>query len=137
MKQRKMSLQLNNTQQRKRILVADDDTAILEVISMMLEDAGYDVKTTVNGQTEKFVKEYSPHLILLDIWMAGMDGRVICKSLKGNKLTRHIPIVMISANKDTKKIAIESGADNFIEKPFEMDHLLATVAQYAGKNDTV
>jgi CheY-like chemotaxis protein len=132
-----MSSQQSNTQQRKRILIADDDTAILEVIAMMLEDAGYDVKTTVNGQTVTLVQEYSPDLILLDIWMAGMDGRTICKSLKGNTLTKHIPIVMISANKDTKKIASEAGADNFIEKPFEMDHLLATVAQYAGKNDAV
>lgn len=115
---------------KKKILVADDDPAILEVLTFMLEDAGYDIKTTVSGQTEKMAQEFLPHLILLDIWMAGSDGRTICKSLKRQKLTRHIPIIMISANKDTKKIAKEAGADDFMAKPFEMDDLLTKVAKY-------
>ncbi len=55
---------------KKKILVADDDTAILEVISLMLEDAGYEVKTTIDGQTEMVIREYLPDVILLDIWMA-------------------------------------------------------------------
>lgn len=96
----------------------------------MLEDAGYNVKTTVNGQTEQMAQEFLPDLILLDIWMAGSDGRTICKSLKNHKLTRHIPIIIISANKDTNKIAKEAGADDFMTKPFEMDDLLTKVANY-------
>lgn len=117
---------------KKRVLIADDDPAILEVITLMLEDAGYDSRTTVDGHTEKIVKKYLPDVILLDIWMSGLDGRTICKSLKKHKLTMHIPIIMISANKDTEKIAKESGADDFIAKPFEMDDLLKKVAKYAG-----
>ena len=115
---------------KKKILAADDDPAILEVLTFMLEDAGYDVKTTVNGQTENMAQKYLPDLILLDIWMAGMDGRTICKSLKRHKLTRHIPIILVSANKDTERFAKESGADNFITKPFEMYALLGKVAKY-------
>ena len=115
---------------KKKILAADDDPAILEVLTFMLEDAGYDVKTTVNGQTENMAQKYLPDLILLDIWMAGMDGRTICKSLKRHKLTKHIPIILVSANKDTERFAKESGADNFITKPFEMDALLGKVAKY-------
>ena len=99
---------------KKKVLVADDDPAILEAITLILEDADYDVKMTVNGQTEQFAQEYLPDLILLDIWMAGQDGRDICKRLKTHKATRHIPIIMISANKDTKKIADEAGADGFV-----------------------
>lgn len=118
-----------------KILVADDDPAILDVFTLILEDAGYDVQTTVNGQTERMVQEFSPNLILLDIWMAGMDGRDICMSLKHHKLTKHIPIIMISANKDTKKIAIEAGADDFIAKPFEMDDVLAKVVKYVGTSN--
>src|SRR5579859_4475456 len=110
---------------KKKVLAADDDPAILEVLTFMLEDTGYSVKTTVNGQTEQMVHEFLPNLILLDIWMAGSDGRIICKSLKRQKLTRHIPIIIISANKDTKKLAKEAGADDFIAKPFEMNDLLA------------
>ena len=115
---------------KKKILVADDDTAILEAITLILEDAGYDVNTTANEQTETLVQKYAPDLILLDIWMAGMDGRVICKNLKSKKQTAHIPIILVSANRDTKKMAIEAGADDFIEKPFEMKYLLAKAKQY-------
>ena len=120
---------------KKKVLAADDDPAILEVLTFMLEDTGYSVKTTVNGQTEQMVHEFLPNLILLDIWMAGSDGRIICKSLKRQKLTRHIPIIMISANKDTKKLAKEAGADDFIAKPFEMNDLLAKVAKYVDTFD--
>jgi DNA-binding response OmpR family regulator len=115
---------------KKKILVADDDTDILQVITIILKGAGYDVKTTMNGQTEKLVQEYLPDLILLDIWMAGVDGRNICKNLKGKKLTMHIPVIMISANKDVEKIANEAGADDFIAKPFAMKELLTSVAKY-------
>ncbi|MDQ3008252.1 MAG: response regulator [bacterium] len=120
---------------KKKILVADDDSGILEVISLMLEDAGYDVETTVNGETEVMVEKYLPDLILLDIWMSGMDGRKICKSLKGQKLTKHIPIIMISANKDTENIAKESGANDFIAKPFEMQDLLNKVDKHLNHHE--
>ena len=115
---------------RKKILVADDDPAILEVITFMLEDAGYEVVTTVGGDTEKCVQESKPDLLLLDIWMSGMDGRNIRKNLKSRKATMHMPIIMISANKDTKKIAKEVGANDFISKPFEMKTLLSLVKKY-------
>jgi DNA-binding response OmpR family regulator len=115
---------------KKKILAADDDPAILEVITLMLEDGGYEVRTTFDRQTEKFAQEYLPDLILLDIWMAGVDGRDICKSLKGKKLTKHIPIIIISANKDTEKIAEESGADDYLAKQFDMKDLLSKVAKY-------
>ena len=111
---------------KKKIIVADDDKDIVAVLTMMLEDAGYEVSSTANGQTAQKVCDY----LLLDIWMAGVDGRDICKQLKNQRLTKHIPIIMISANQDTEKIAREAGADDFIAKPFDMDKLLAKVAQY-------
>lgn len=114
----------------KKILAADDDPAILEVLTFMLEDEGYDVQTTVNGQTEQRVKDFLPDLILLDIWMAGTDGRMICKRLKSEKMTHHIPIIFISANKDIKKITIDSGAQDFLAKPFDMADLLTMVEKY-------
>ncbi len=115
---------------KKKILVADDDTAILDVLTLMLEDAGYEVTSTVDGQTVRKVLSELPDLILLDIWMSGTDGRDICKQLKSIKKTKHIPIIMISANKDTRKIAKEAGADDFIAKPFGMKELLAKVEKY-------
>jgi CheY-like chemotaxis protein len=116
---------------RKKILVADDDPAILEVITLMLEDAGYEVTTSVNGETAEKVHGVLPDLILLDIWMSGMDGRDICKHLRANKKTMHIPIVMVSANRDAQAIALDAGANDFLAKPFEMNRLLAMVEKYA------
>lgn len=116
---------------KKKILVADDDPAILEVITLMLEDAGYEVATSVNGETVEEMRGVLPDLILLDIWMSGMDGRDICKHLRAKKKTKHIPIVMISANRDAEAIALDAGANDFLAKPFEMNRLLSMVEKYA------
>jgi len=111
----------------KKILVADDDPAIVDAVKMILELDGYVVDTTVDGETiYKMEKDY-PDLLLLDIWMSGQDGREICKYLKSNPLTLHIPIIMISASKDVAASAKEAGADDFIAKPFEMEDLLSKV----------
>lgn len=115
---------------KKRILIADDDPSILDALQMMLEDAGYEVYTTVDGETVGIMFEQSPDLLLLDIWMSGQDGRDICKALKSQSTTNKIPIIMISANRDTEEISLEAGADDFITKPFEMDYLLEKVKQY-------
>lgn len=112
---------------KKRILVADDDQAILDVMKLMLEDEGYDVETSVDGETIYKMERDYPDLLLLDIWMSGCDGRDICKYVKAHELTRDIPVLMFSANKDGAKIAREAGAEDFIAKPFEMDELLSKI----------
>lgn len=115
---------------KKKIIIADDDKEIVAVITMMLEDAGYEVRSTSNGHTAKVVGDYLPDLLLLDIWMAGMDGRDICKSLKKMKRTKHIPVIMLSANQNTEKIAHEAGANDFLAKPFDMDELLEKIKKH-------
>ncbi len=115
---------------KKKILVADDDPAIVDSIQLMLELYDYEVSTTVNGETiYKMEKEY-PNLLLLDIWMSGQDGREICKYLKNNPLTKHLPIIMTSASHDITQSALDAGANDFIAKPFEMEDLLSKIAKY-------
>jgi DNA-binding response OmpR family regulator len=114
----------------KRILIAEDDMGILEAMQIMLEDEGYEVTTTVDGQTVQAMHEELPDLLLLDIWLAGMDGAQICKQLKSQELTRHIPIILCSANAATQELAKNCGADDFIVKPFEMTDLLAKVDKH-------
>ena len=116
---------------RRRIMIADDDPGILDALTIMLEDGGYEVETTTNGSTVQNMKEELPDLLLLDIWMSGWDGREACKYLKSQELTKHIPIIVVSANRDVEQIAREAGADDFLAKPFQMDDLLAIVAKYA------
>ncbi len=119
---------------KKKILIADDDPSICDSVKMMLELEGYDVDTTVDGETiYKMEKEY-PDLLLLDIWMSGQDGRDICKYLKKEAHTKHIPIIMVSASRDIKTSAQEAGADDFLEKPFEQEELLKKILKHIGKS---
>jgi len=115
---------------KKKILVADDNPAILDALKIMLEEEGYVVETTVDGATIQDIKESLPDLLLLDIWMSGVNGRDVCKLLKSSATTKHIPVIMISAARETEQIAKDAGADDFISKPFQMEHLLAIVAKY-------
>ena len=115
---------------KNKILVADDDAAIVDAIQLILEDAGYSVVTTMNGEDLIKMKNNFPNLILLDIWMSGHDGNAICEQLKDQIATQHIPIIMISANKDTAQIAQKAGADDFITKPFELLDLLGVIQKY-------
>jgi two-component system alkaline phosphatase synthesis response regulator PhoP len=111
-----------------RILVVDDDESILDAISMVLEDADYDVQTTFKGtETHNRVLSYKPDVILLDMLLSGNDGRHIAKVLKADTKTNHIPIIMISAHPNAEASALESGADDFLAKPFEREALLQKV----------
>jgi two-component system alkaline phosphatase synthesis response regulator PhoP len=64
--------------------------------------------------------------------LSGQDGRQIARRLKGQKATRHIPILMLSAQPNAEREALEAGADGFLAKPFDIDVLLATIATYLG-----
>jgi DNA-binding response OmpR family regulator len=115
---------------KKKILVADDNPAILDALKIMLEEEGYEAETTVDGATVQDIKAPLPDLLMLDVWMSGVDGRNVCKLLKSSAETKHIPIIMISATKDIEQIAKDCGADDCVSKPFQMEHLLAIVAKY-------
>lgn len=113
-----------------RILVADDDPGIVDALQMVLEDANYEVSTTTDGHTVRKVDDELPDVILLDVWMSGDDGRDICKFLKSKQTTRNIPIIMISATGDLAQSAKAAGADDFLPKPFQMEHLLQKVEKH-------
>lgn len=115
----------------RKILVCDDDEGISEVIKVILEGSGYQVNILNNGKAIlKKVASFKPDMILLDIWMPGIDGREITKVLKRDPKSTHIPVVVVSALNDTKKIAKDCGADDFLPKPFDMNNLLHLVQKY-------
>ena len=113
----------------KKILVLDDDDDILEIISFLLVDNGYHVKTLNCGDTVfEDIKSFEPDLILMDVMLAGLDGRSICKSIKENHLTYFVPVILISGTHDLAKSLNLPGAPNdFVAKPFDIDHLLAKI----------
>jgi CheY-like chemotaxis protein len=107
----------------KQIMIADDDDAILDALGAMLEYKGYEVRQALNGKGLTEMEHDLPDLLLLDIWMSGVDGRDICKKLKAASKTAKIPIVLFSASKDIQSSAIEAGANDFLAKPFEIEDL--------------
>ncbi len=119
---------------KKRILIADDDAAIVDSTSLILEVMGYEVSSTLNGSEVPEIIKDKPDLLLLDIWMSGVDGRDVCRQLKANEDTRDIPVLMISASRDIKESALDSGANDFLEKPFEMDELLERIDRLLSLN---
>lgn len=116
---------MNNA--HKRITLADDDPGILDAVGMMLELEGYQVSTTLNGNTILNTDTELPDIYVLDIWMSGSDGRELCKKLKADEKTKHIPVILISASNDLQKSAEIAGADDFLAKPFEIDNLLSKI----------
>lgn len=118
----------------KKIMIADDDPGIVDAVEMMLKFEGYEVSSTVNGATVLDMQNEYPDLFLLDIWMSGQDGRDICRELKKKKNTKKIPIIMISASTDLEKSAKDAGADDFLEKPFDMKDLLQKIDLHLKQN---
>lgn len=116
----------------KTILIADDDEGILDATSAILEYEGYQVKSTPDGTTVLMWEGQLPDLLLLDIWMSGTDGTDVCRQLKNNDETRHMPVIMISASRDIEQYALDAGADDFLAKPYEMQDLLNMVKKWVG-----
>ena len=116
-----------------KILVVDDDTDILSVMEILLTMKGFEVEVTAKGDnTFPKIETFKPDLILLDVLISGHDGRTICRKIKANKDTRHIPIIMFSAHPGAAATIAEYGADDFIAKPFDVTNLLQKVKYQLG-----
>ncbi len=115
---------------KQRIIVAEDDLAMSEAMQLMLEFEDYEVEIMSRGAEVRQIDTPLPALLLLDIRLGGMDGREICRHLKSQQTTKHLPIILLSAQNEVKAMAKEAGADDFLEKPFSLDGLLNLVAKY-------
>jgi DNA-binding response OmpR family regulator len=112
----------------KRVLVVDDNPDILHLVQIILKNNGFEVLVSPKGddvlaQTENFC----PQVILLDVFLSGHDGRQICRELKENPKTNHIPVIMFSAHTGNEEIIRDCNADDFIAKPFEVNELIQKV----------
>ena len=116
---------------QKKILVVDDEPDILEFLQVILEEEGYIVATTDKGEyVEELHNGGLPDLILLDVLLSGKDGRLIAKHLRSQEDTKRIPIIMFSAHPSAEETARQSGADDFLAKPFDIPALLEKVEKY-------
>jgi len=110
---------------KEKILIIEDDEAILKVLHRVLSYEGYEIFKALNGQQGlNSARENHPDLVILDIMLPGMDGLEVCRRLR---LGGTIPILMLTA-KDTiqdRVTGLDAGADDYLVKPFEVDELLA------------
>lgn len=118
-----------------KILVCDDDHDILEVTSMLLEFEGFQVLTQIdsNKLIDQALTE-KPDIMLIDIWMP-LPGNIITENIRQIPDLAHIPIILFSAEIDGQNIAEKSGADRFIEKPFEIDSLALAIHELRKAQD--
>ena len=119
-----------------KILIVDDEKDIVETLSFMLEAKGFEIISAYDGEEGlKLAKEESPDLIILDVMMPKINGYKICRLLKYDAKYKNIPIIMVTARiQDTVKlIGEETGADEYITKPFEFSDVLEVINKYTSK----
>jgi DNA-binding response OmpR family regulator len=116
----------------KRILAIDDNPYILETLDEILRYYGYDIKLSSNAENIfDQIADFNPNLILLDVMLDGRDGRDLCRLIKNDPNTCHLPIILISATPGvSENIHEEGGADDYVAKPFDIYKLLEKVEKY-------
>jgi CheY-like chemotaxis protein len=118
---------------KKKILIFDDDTTILEVITIIFEENGYEVEIseTSHDILEKVTK-FQPDVILMDNWIPRIGGVEATKLLKSHDEFKKIPVIYVTANNDIVALAEQAQADDYVGKPFNLDDLEGKVAKYIG-----
>jgi two-component system response regulator MtrA len=120
-----------------RILVVDDDASLAEMLSIVLRQEGFDSETCGRGdQALAEFRAYRPDLVLLDLMLPGIDGFEVCKQIR---LESGVPIVMLTAKGDTVDVVVglESGADDYVVKPFKPKELIARIRARMRRFDVV
>jgi len=111
-----------------KLLIVDDSDALLEVMKRILERNKYTVNTLNSAKDiYKKIGEFQPDLLILDIFLAGKDGREICREIKTNAETKHTCILVFSASPAKPDEYKSYGADDFIEKPFDIAYLVEKI----------
>jgi two-component system alkaline phosphatase synthesis response regulator PhoP len=119
----------------KKILIVDDEVDLVETLRLPLEMEGYTVLVSSNGEDAlNQARKEKPHLIILDIMLPKLDGYKVCRLLKFDERYKHIPILMLTAKTQEKDkiLGAETGADEYITKPFDIDELIEKVKSYLG-----
>jgi DNA-binding NtrC family response regulator len=115
---------------REKILVVDDKPSNVKALRVKLADAGYDIiEATSGGEALDRIESHAPDLVLLDVMMPGMDGYDACRRIKSRASDDFLPVILVTAKTDTDDLVegFESGADDYVTKPFKPVEILARV----------
>jgi two-component system phosphate regulon response regulator PhoB len=114
-----------------KLLLVEDDLALAELLEYRFESEGYDVRVTADGdEALVYASEEAPDLVILDWMIEGTSGIEVCRRLRRDKGTAHVPIIMLTAREaeDDRVRGLETGADDYVTKPFSPRELLARVS---------
>lgn len=121
---------------KKKILIVEDEESLLKLESILLISKGFEVKGVANGRAAlEAVVEDKPDLVLLDIMLPEIDGFEVCRQLKSDPATRHIPVIMLTAKKSREDMVRgeKVGADWYITKPFKSAMVIETIQRFLAK----
>ena len=122
-----------------KILVVDDDPSVRSLVTDSLEIEGYEVVVAIDGQDGLNQAEATmPDLVLMDLSLPRMDGWEVARRIKGNAVTRHIPIIALTAHalSDDREKAMQAGCDDYDTKPVEFPRLLGKIEALLQKRAT-
>jgi two-component system phosphate regulon response regulator PhoB len=114
-----------------KLLLVEDDQALAELLEYRFANEGYDVRVTADGDEALiYASEETPDLVILDWMIEGTSGIEVCRRLRRDKATAHVPIIMLTAREaeDDRVRGLETGADDYVTKPFSPRELLARVS---------
>jgi CheY-like chemotaxis protein len=118
---------------RPTVVVVDDDPSMRALIRLILAASGYEVLEAEDGLAGRhLVMASSPDLVLCDVHMPRMDGFELLEALKSDALTRHVPVVLVTADEDAAAVALVRGAAACLTKPLEARRLIETASAFAG-----
>ena len=120
---------------RGRVLVVDDDAALAEMLTIVLRNEGFEPRVCLNGeQALGEFRDFRPDVVLLDLMLPGKDGIDVCREIRAES---GVPIVMLTAKSDTVDVVVglESGADDYVAKPFKPKELVARIRARVRRHD--
>jgi DNA-binding response OmpR family regulator len=120
---------------RKRVLVVDDERAILTVLRVKLGISGYDVSTASSGEEAlALINSMHPDVMLLDVIMPGMDGFEVLEKVRA---VSELPVIVISARPENRQRALNLRANDFLAKPLDVDELVGRIEVLLGKKTSL
>jgi two-component system cell cycle response regulator DivK len=115
----------------KKVFIFDDNQDLLELCTLVLKEAGYQIKTsTTSNDIIEQVTEYQPDIIFMDNWLPDVSGIEATRQLKADDHLKNIPVIYFSANNKVSALAKEAGADDYLPKPFDISSLAEIVRKY-------
>lgn len=121
--------------QKSKVLIVDDEPLNVDYLEQALEDSNYQIIVATNGREAlDKIKRDQPDLVLLDLMMPILDGFEVLAQVKADQVLRDIPVIIVSASNDSKSVVrgIKQGAEDYITKPIDADHLVKKLKEYLG-----